>query len=217
MNRKIYFKDKFIEVSTVPFQDPDNQAFKYYDDVSTESKIKQVISELIDDNEKRSARVTTQSFDLFLKDLKEHLYYIEAAGGFIEKDRQFLCIHRLGRWDLPKGKLEKNETIEEAAVRECEEECGIKKLTIIRPLRSTFHIYQYKKGYAIKQSYWFYMHSTFDKKLKAQEEENIDEVRWFSQEEIETVVLKDTYYTVNDVIKEGLAASLRLRQEKGEV
>jgi 8-oxo-dGTP pyrophosphatase MutT (NUDIX family) len=135
---------------------------------------------------------------------KKELHYIEAAGGFIEKDAQYLCIHRLGRWDLPKGKLEKNETIEAAAVRECEEECGIGELRIQYPLHSTFHLYPYKKGTAIKQSFWFYMQSSWQKPLVAQTEESIDEVRWFSKEEVIRQVLPDTYFTIHDVIREAL-------------
>ncbi len=152
----------------------------------------------------KSFILPANTFDLFMTVAKKELHYIEAAGGFIEKDAQYLCIHRLGRWDLPKGKLEKNETIEAAAVRECEEECGIGELRIQYPLHSTFHLYPYKKGIAIKQSFWFYMHSSWQKPLVAQTEESIDEVRWFSKEEIIRQVLPDTYFTIHDVIREAL-------------
>lgn len=152
----------------------------------------------------KSFILPANTFDLFMTVAKKELHYFEAAGGFIEKDAQYLCIHRLGRWDLPKGKLEKNETIEAAAVRECEEECGIGELRIQYPLHSTFHLYPYKKGIAIKQSFWFYMQSSWQKPLVAQTEESIDEVRWFSKEEIIRQVLPDTYFTIHDVIREAL-------------
>ena len=113
--------------------------------------------------------------------LKVSFLYIEAAGGFIERDKRFLFIHRLGKWDLPKGKLEKKETIENAAIRECEEECAIKNLKIVKQLASTFHIYPFKTGYVLKQTYWFYMKTNYAEKLKPQTEENIDEVKWFSE------------------------------------
>ena len=114
------------------------------------------------------------------------------------------CIHRQGIWDLPKGKLEKGETIKNAAIRECEEECGIKQLTITKQLSSSFHLYKYKKGFALKQSYWFYMKSDYSKKLTPQIEEDIDEVKWFSKHEIETIIINHTYYTIRDVINEAI-------------
>jgi len=204
MNRRIYYKDKFIAFSN------DNNAdkgftnnYKVYKSIDDEVLIKQIIDELIDDNFKQKILVQ-MPFSDFLKRFRKHFYYIEAAGGFIQKDNYFLCIHRLGKWDLPKGKLEKGESIEEAAIRECEEECGIKELRIISELQSSFHIYPYKRSFALKQSYWFYMRSTYNEKLVAQTEENIDEVRWFNRSEIESIVLKDTYLTVHDVIIEGL-------------
>jgi 8-oxo-dGTP pyrophosphatase MutT (NUDIX family) len=110
---------------------------------------------------------------------------------------------------LPKGKLEKGETIKNAAIRECEEECGIKQLSITKQLSSSFHLYKYKKGFALKQSYWFYMKSDYSKKLTPQLEEDIDEVKWFSKHEIETIIIKHTYYTIRDVINEALQISAK--------
>ena len=110
----------------------------------------------------------------------------------------------MGKWDLPKGKLEKKETIENAAIRECEEECAVENLKIVKQLASTFHIYPYKTGYALKQTYWFYMQTNYAKKLKPQTEENIDEVKWFSENEVKQIAFNDTYLTIKDVILEAL-------------
>lgn len=204
MNRKIYFKDKYIEFSDTILQFAQNQSIKVYNTIENDLVFKNIINEFIEDSNLKSLGLLNQDFDSILKRLKKHFYYIEAAGGFIEKEKEFLCIHRLGRWDLPKGKLEKDETIEAAAIRECEEESGVRKLKIVRPLSSTFHIYSYKQGFALKQSYWFYMHTDYDKKLIAQTEEHIDKVKWFTKKEIESQVLDDTYYTIRDVIREAL-------------
>lgn len=143
-------------------------------------------------------------FKTFLNRLKKSFAYIEAAGGFIQKGNEFLFIHRHGRWDLPKGKLEKEETVEAAAIRECEEECGIQDLSITGPLPSTFHIYPYKNGHALKQTYWFYMYTTYAQQLTPQLEEDIDEVRWFDRQAIENTVLRDTYYTISDTVNAAL-------------
>ncbi|MBK9671561.1 MAG: NUDIX domain-containing protein [Bacteroidetes bacterium] len=65
---------------------------------------------------------------------------IEAAGGIVKnKQGQLLFIFRHGKWDLPKGKIEKGENEQDAALREVEEECGIAELTLQKKLTTTFH------------------------------------------------------------------------------
>jgi hypothetical protein len=70
---------------------------------------------------------------------------IEAAGGLVKNSKEeYLFIYRLGKWDLPKGKAEYNESPEETAIREVEEECGLKNLKIEKKLGKTFHTYREK-------------------------------------------------------------------------
>jgi 8-oxo-dGTP pyrophosphatase MutT (NUDIX family) len=204
MNKRIYFQNRYLQFSDPELQPQQNQIFNWEQGLKTQTDSLKLLNAFMAEENVKSFILPANTFDLFMTVAKKELHYIEAAGGFIEKDAQYLCIHRLGRWDLPKGKLEKNETIEAAAVRECEEECGIGELRIQYPLHSTFHLYPYKKGIAIKQSFWFYMHSSWQKPLVAQTEESIDEVRWFSKEEIIRQVLPDTYFTIHDVIREAL-------------
>jgi ADP-ribose pyrophosphatase YjhB (NUDIX family) len=201
MNRRIYFNDKFMEFGNEAMQSSQNQSFKFSESGKNLDKF---IEEFLDETKKNSINITSIRFEKALEMMKRSFYYIEAAGGFIEKENKFLFIRRHNRWDLPKGKLEKNETVERAAIRECEEECAIKNLRIIRPLSSTFHIYQYKKGYALKQSYWFYMQTDYSEELIPQTEESITEVKWFSRSEIDSIILNDTYYTIGDVTKDAL-------------
>src|SRR5690606_16124356 len=59
--------------------------------------------------------------------IKEKHKIIKAAGGLVKNgEGDYLFIFRLGKWDLPKGKVESHEKMREAAVREVEEECGLK-------------------------------------------------------------------------------------------
>lgn len=204
MNKRIYFQNRYLQFSEPELQPQQNQTINWERGLQTQTDILKLLNAFMAEENVKSFILPANAFDLFMTGAKKELHYIEAAGGFIEKDAHYLCIHRLGRWDLPKGKLEKNETIEAAAVRECEEECGIGELRIKYPLHSTFHLYPYKKGTAIKQSFWFYMQSSWQKPLVAQTEESIDEVRWFSKEEIIRQVLPDTYFTIHDVIREAL-------------
>jgi len=210
MNIQIYFNNKFIELSSNDIQNSQNQAIKKsYLLNDNKLNFNKIIDEFLFDPSNDNIKIVSSDLNTLLELFKSKFYYIEAAGGFIEKDNEFLFIHRQGIWDLPKGKLEKGETIKNAAIRECEEECGIKQLTITKQLSSSFHLYKYKKGFALKQSYWFYMKSDYSKKLTPQLEEDIDEVKWFSKHEIETIIIKHTYYTIRDVINEALQISAK--------
>ena len=52
---------------------------------------------------------------------------VEAAGGVVLSDGQVLLVHRprYDDWTLPKGKLDRGESFEEASLREVEEETGL--------------------------------------------------------------------------------------------
>lgn len=209
MNKKIYFNDTFIELLETELQPPSNQSIKIFDmREGNKSALKKIVDDFLSNKNNNSITLRIKNFDKFFKLLKAQFYYIAAAGGFIEKENKFLFIHRHDRWDLPKGKLEKNEKIEEGAIRECEEECGVKNLKIIKQLNSTFHIYAYKDGFALKQSYWFYMQTNFSGKLTPQLEEDINEAKFFSKKEILETVLNDTYYTIADVTREVLNSKI---------
>jgi 8-oxo-dGTP pyrophosphatase MutT (NUDIX family) len=203
MNNKIYYNNKFLEFPKSQSQSSQNQTIKIYNKENNKT-LKNIIDDFLDETNQKSFQIFTFNFDETFHYFKNSFSYIEAAGGFIEKDKQYLFIHRLGKWDLPKGKLDKGETIQKAAVRECEEECAVSNLKITKQLSSTFHIYPYKGAFALKQTYWFYMLTDHSKKLKPQLEENIDEAKWFSENEVKTIVLNDTYLTIKDVILEAI-------------
>lgn len=200
MNKKIYFNNKFLEFFSGEMQSSSNQLIKIYTKI-TEKDLKEIELLFLDEKSNISIKINDLYFETVVNYFKKELSYIEASGGFIKKEERFLFIYRLDKWDLPKGKLDDGETIEHAAIRECEEECGIDNLSIVKQLPSTFHIYTYKKYFALKQTYWFSMTTDFDKPLKPQLEENITDVKWFNRTEIETVVLQNTYLTITDVVK----------------
>ena len=125
---------------------------------------------------------------------------IVAAGGVVENEQgALLVIYRLGKWDLPKGKLEKGEEVRLCAVREVEEECGIEGLEITGDLPVSYHCYPYKKGWAMKTTFWFRMKTSDDRDLKPQVEEGITEVMWCAQDNLQKVYL-NTYQSITDVL-----------------
>lgn len=126
---------------------------------------------------------------------------IEAAGGRVKnKKGELLMIFRNDKWDLPKGKLEKGETPEVAAVREVEEECGIGKLKILKTLSPTFHTYKHHNKIVLKKTYWYEMSCDDDRKLKPQKEEGITDVKWMKEEQVE-MALENTFHSIVDVVR----------------
>ncbi|MEO5645238.1 MAG: NUDIX domain-containing protein [Bacteroidia bacterium] len=135
--------------------------------------------------------------------LQKKCKIIEAAGGLVKNaKRELLMIYRSEKWDLPKGKLEKGETPEVAALREVEEECGIGMLKIIKPLTPTFHTYRHHDKIVIKKTYWYEMTCADTKKLTPQREEGITKVKWMGQKEVEKA-LGNTFFSIVDVITKG--------------
>jgi len=127
--------------------------------------------------------------------------FIEAAGGIVVHNGKYLFIKRLGVWDIPKGKLDKNESPEHAAVREIEEECGIRQPKLISKLVDTFHTYEHKGKWVLKKTYWYLLEST-EKKLNLvpQTEEDITEVKLFDKNQFLTIK-SETYLSILEVIQ----------------
>jgi 8-oxo-dGTP pyrophosphatase MutT (NUDIX family) len=124
---------------------------------------------------------------------------IEAAGGFIISQEGALFIFRNKKWDLPKGKIDKGETPRKAAIRECEEECGISQLKIIKQLPETYHFYKIKGKLVLKKTYWYEMSTVAGQKLKPQKAEGITQIKWFKKTDL-AKPLKNTFPSVQDVL-----------------
>lgn len=109
---------------------------------------------------------------------------VTAAGGVVyKKENSFhvLLIFRRGVWDLPKGKVEENESVRECAVREVAEEVGLSALPVItRQLIQTYHEYEQADNRFGKTTHWFAMKldGNLEGGFNPQTEEDIEEVRW---------------------------------------
>lgn len=125
-----------------------------------------------------------------------------AAGGVVhEPSGKILVIFRRGKWDLPKGKLDADETPEQAAVREVEEECGIHGLALGRLVQVTFHTYTEKKKRILKKTFWYSMGYDGNELPVPQAEEDIEAVEWMSPEMVRTAVYANTYRSVREVLE----------------
>lgn len=127
---------------------------------------------------------------------------IEAAGGVVRNERdEILFIKRLGRWDLAKGKIEKDESLEQAALREIEEETGLKELILEEFLNNTFHLYTERNGDRIlKTTYWFKVKYVGNERPVPQTEEGISEVSWKNEEEIRNTVFPNTFQNIKLIL-----------------
>ena len=143
-----------------------------------EEQIKQVLS---------ITKKARKSLVIFLTGKPEHLLdlitdefkLVEAAGGLVFNSKdELLLMKRLGKWDLPKGKIKKGETLADCAVREVEEETGAQGLSILQPIAETYHTYFRNEKWQLKRSYWYLMACSKGKNLVPQLEEDITEVRW---------------------------------------
>jgi 8-oxo-dGTP pyrophosphatase MutT (NUDIX family) len=126
---------------------------------------------------------------------------IEAAGGLVlNKAKHALLIYRNDKWDLPKGKIEKKETIEDAAVREVIEECGVKHLVIEEKLCITYHVYDLNGKKILKFSHWFLMRCEDNEpELVPQIIEGITDAKWMTATEALNI-LDNSYSSVKDVL-----------------
>ncbi len=129
---------------------------------------------------------------------------IPAAGGVVIRDAKLLFIFRNGKWDLPKGKIDFEETENEAALREVAEECGINGHQITKQLPSSYHLFQSPYSdtlgqWILKETFWFEMSYSGKENGTPETYENITEIRWFSKNELD-IVLENTYENLKSLI-----------------
>lgn len=128
---------------------------------------------------------------------------ITAGGGIVwNENEELLMIHRLGKWDLPKGKLDPGENLEKCAVREVAEETGLRNIKLINEAKPTYHIYELKENWILKYTAWYQMKAP-TQHLVPQAEEDITQAVWVPKREI-AEKLENSYpniiYLLQDII-----------------
>lgn len=125
---------------------------------------------------------------------------VRAAGGVVCNDSgALLMIRSREHWDLPKGHVESGESSSEAALREVEEETGIRgEIIDSRPIMTTWHAYDTYGQWELKSTEWWAMRS-IGGELSAQRDEGITEVVWCPRELLARR-LKSSYATINEVV-----------------
>ena len=204
---KIYFNDKplflcdNVDELIEPYLHHDDAVFIDELDAHT---VKTMIHEM--QLEKVHAGVF---FHKDLESLKKAVFkkftVIRAAGGVVSNDKhQVMLIFRKGKWDLPKGKLDKGEKLEDCAIREVQEETGLVQVTLIEPLAVTYHTYHEGARFNLKESHWFTMSANGNQQLIPQKEEDIQEIIWVDREKLGQYEEK-SYPNISDVLKQYMA------------
>ena len=157
------------------------------------------LPEWLDDRDPGDTFIHEVGENAVVQALKETFRLAPAAGGVVEKDGQFVSIVRKGIPDLPKGHVEQGETVEEAALREVEEETGIGNLKIVKALPTTWHCYMEHEEWTLKPTYWYLMSTSEAIQPKPQTEEGITEIKLIDNEGI-GAFLKNTYRSTSEIL-----------------
>ena len=164
----------------------------------------EIALDLLQNTSVKELNVFGEQIDEIWEEFKKLFRIIEAAGGIVNKPNgDILFIKRLGKWDLPKGKMEKGESREESAVREIEEETSLQNVELLDFINTTYHIYIERNGdRVLKYTHWFEMNFNGEDTSKPQLEEGITEVAWKNTSQIEAEVFPSTFKNIKLIIKE---------------
>lgn len=144
----------------------------------------------------KAAYLVGKNEDKLLKQFLKKLPNVIAGGGKVyNNDGKILFIYRNNKWDLPKGKAESKESIEDTAMREVEEETGVTGLSITKPLPTTYHIFKRNGRYKIKITFWFEMKTDFTGQLLPQLNEGITKVKWLKPKKVKEA-MKNSYANI---------------------
>ena len=154
------------------------------------AKIKRIIKK-VSKGELFYVNLYHENEEKLLEILKDKLKTIVAGGGMVYNQKgEILFIKRNGRWDLPKGKAEDGETIEQTSIREVEEETLVEGLEITKFLQVTYHILKRNGKFKLKETHWFEMKTSYEGELVPQKNEGITKVKWKNFEKSQKALQK---------------------------
>ena len=193
---KVFINDLLIEFNSLSnYNDSEYEIIRLENQQLTEDIFNKIKGEKLT----KDLLVICVSPEEVFKSFTKHFKILKAAGGIVSNaEGEFLLINRLGKWDFPKGKIEKGESAEISAIREVEEETSVKNLIITKQLETTYHIYQLRGQYILKPTNWFEMKTDALTKLIPQTEEDITEVIWDAKVNIIQKLKTNSYRSLSD-------------------
>lgn len=197
-NKQIWVVDQldFTQIPTkkfVVYHFNPSKFLDFFEDIQKIEKPKKVV-------------LFVENYSFFSEYLNVFFKRIIAAGGIVRNEKDdILLMYRKQKWDLPKGKVEKGETIIEGAKREVEEETGITVNEVYqKPYITTYHVYIENEKYILKENIWFLMRSHSKYLLTPQIEEEIEELKWVKTKNI-VKFLENSYPSIQKILNQYLA------------
>ena len=155
------------------------------------SKLKQIVNHQIFTEDNLDLILLSEDLERLWENFKKQFDFRVAAGGWVfNQAGELLMIKRHGVWDIAKGHIDDGESIEECAIREVEEETGVKNLVIQKFLGKSYHIYETKSKKVLKETHWYEMLSDWAGELAPQTEESITKAKWIKPEKIKIKLKK---------------------------
>ncbi len=194
---KVFVNEKKLSITKNP--ETIEKKFRYEGIATLE-----IAMDLLENTSCKGVNIYGEKLEEIWEDFCHLFRVIEAAGGVVtNKKDEILFIRRLGKWDLAKGKIEKGESLEHAALREIEEETGLKELILEELINTTFHIYTERNGEKIlKTTYWFKVTYVGNSEPIPQIEEGISEVSWKNEKQIIAEVLPMTFENIKLILND---------------
>ena len=196
---KIFFDDRCLILSskiTKSFEKNDGLFYKY----GNRDEFLELLHAFEGFQHIKSFYAFVDNEDVLFDIVKSKYIVIEAAGGVVKRnDGKMLAIFRKGKWDLPKGKIEKGEFYKQAALREVREETGLNAVEVGKKIFDTFHVYELHGQKVLKRTLWYEMALLADETPTVQQEENITDYLWFDYHNASTI-MKNTYESLKDLL-----------------
>ncbi|UAY51003.1 NUDIX hydrolase [Ferruginibacter albus] len=199
---KIYFGDKPVFLCDAVNEEL-NAILHHPDAVFIDEMSSHAINALLHEIKKEEFHagvLLNSDLETLKKMFFKHFTIIEAAGGIVQNEKnELLFIYRLGKWDLPKGKLEEDENCEDCAIREVEEETNVRTIQLINKVGETYHTYDAFGKHNLKISHWYKMECNSQQELVPQTTEDITQIKWVTFDDL-TEVLSNTYPSIKDIL-----------------
>lgn len=196
---KIFYDDRVIVLTgkiTKTFEKNEGLFYKY----QKKDELLEIVEAFGHFSQVSALYVLHTDVDELLDIVKSGFTIVEAAGGLVrDPDGRLLAIFRRGKWDLPKGKVEKGEFYQQTALREVKEECGLDQIDLGKKLSDTYHVYFDNGKSVLKRTIWYEMFVIGNVQLIPQTEEDITDVRWFDYQTV-SEVMRNTYESLKEPI-----------------
>lgn len=195
---KVFFNDR-LTIITDEVSQEDKLSVDAFFPVSRKKTLKLMMEEFEFNTELKKIIIVSDEVKSLKKKFDSIYTPVDAAGGLVVNAQgQLLVIYRNGKWDLPKGHLETDESMEQCALREVSEECGISGMNVEKFITQTYHIYEIHGLPVQKRTSWFFMTYEGSEMPQPQQSESITQVKWVDKAEVREL-LANTYPSLYDL------------------